>query len=258
VIRTLVVDDEPLARRGILTRLAREADFDVVGEAEDGPQAVASLRRLAPDLVFLDVQLPGLDGFDVLRSLAPDALPLVVFVTAYDAHALQAFEIHALDFLLKPYSKERFQDCLRHVRAAITHGETSEELARVRTLLEDLGHAPASAAAPPRRFAVRDRDRITFVKADDLEAVVSAGNYVQLIAGGRSHLLRLTLAEMERQLDPRRFARIHRTTIVNVDRVREVHPDPHGDGELVTESGAVYRLSRAYRDRLLPPPASRG
>ncbi len=256
MIRTVVVDDEPLARRGILTRLAQEADFTVVGEAEDGPQAVAALRRLAPDLVFLDVQLPGLDGFDVLRSLAPDALPLVVFVTAFDAHALQAFEIHALDFLLKPYSKERFEDCLRHVRAAIAHDETNEELARVRALLEDLGRAPAEPA-PRRHFAVRERDRITFVKTDDLEAVVSAGNYVQLMTGGRSHLLRLTLSEMEKQLDPRRFARVHRTTIVNVDRVREVHPDPHGDGELVTESGAVYRLSRAYRDRLLPPPASR-
>jgi two-component system LytT family response regulator len=256
VIRALLVDDEPLALRGIRTRLASEPDFEVIGEAEDGPQAIATIRRLRPDVVFLDVQMPGCDGFEVLRSLAADALPLVVFVTAHDAHALRAFEIHALDFLLKPYSEERFQDSLVHLRTAIGRGETEEELARLRSMLEHTGDAAATAPRP-RRFAVRERERVTFVRTDDLEAVVAAGNYVQLVAGGRSHLLRLTLTEMERQLDPGKFVRVHRSTIVNVDRIREIHADPHGDGDLVSESGAMYRLSRAYRSGLLPAPGTR-
>lgn len=257
MIRALLVDDEPLARRGLRTRLAAEADFEVVGEAEDGPQAIVAIRRLRPDVVFLDVQMPGCDGFAVLRSLGPDTLPLVVFVTAHDAHALRAFEIHALDFLLKPYSEERFHDALTHLRTAIARGETEEELARVRAMLEQTAEAGGSTPHRPRRFAVRERERVSFVRVDDLEAVLAAGNYVQLVAGGRSHLLRLTLTEMERQLDPAKFVRVHRSTIVNVDRIREIHADPHGDGDLVSESGAMYRLSRAYRSRLLPAPGSR-
>jgi len=250
MIRALIVDDEPLARDGIRARLEREPDFGVVGEAADGPEAIEAIRGLTPAVVFLDVQMPGCNGFEVLRTLPATELPLVVFVTAFDAHALQAFALHALDFLLKPYSDERFQDCLSHVRAAIAQGETAAELARVRELLEAV-EAGGATRYPPR-FAVRERERVVLVHASDLEAVVAAGNYVQLIAGGRKHLLRLTLAEMERQLDPVRFARVHRTTILNVDRIREIQTDPHGSGIVVSESGASYRMSRSYRDRLLP------
>ena len=257
MIRAFLVDDEPLARRGLRTRLDAEPDFEVVGEAEDGPQAIDAIRRWRPDVVFLDVQMPGCDGFEVLRSLGPEVLPLVVFVTAHDAHALRAFEIHALDFLLKPYSEERFQSALTHLRTAIARGETEAELMRLRSMLEQTAEGAGASAARPRRFAVRERERVTFVRADDLEAVVAAGNYVQLVAGGRSHLLRLTLTEMERQLDPAKFVRVHRSTIVNVDRIREIHADPHGDGDLVSESGAMYRLSRGYRSRLLPAPGAR-
>jgi two-component system, LytTR family, response regulator len=254
VIRVLVVDDEPLARRGVRTRLEREADVEVVGEAEDGPQAVEAIRRLNPDVVFLDVQMPGLNGFEVLEQLAAGEWPMVVFVTAHDAHALQAFEIHALDYLLKPYSEERFQECVRRAREALARGDAPPERQRIRELLAQLEAARAGSigAAMPRRFAVRDRDRIVFVKTQDLQAVEAAGNYVMLVAGTGKHLLRLTLADMEQQLDPARFARIHRSTIVNVDCVREIRPEPHGDCEVSLESGAVYRMSRAYRDKLLP------
>jgi two-component system LytT family response regulator len=254
MIRALIVDDEPLARRGVRARLEHEADVETVGEAEDGPQAVEAIRHLRPDVVFLDVQMPGLSGFEVLERIPADELPMVVFVTAHDAHALQAFEVHALDYLLKPYSEERFQECLRRAREAIARGDTPPERQRIRELLEQLEAARAGRAGAtyPRRFTVRDRDRIVFVKTEDLEAVEAAGNYVMLVAGSQRHLLRLTLTDMEQQLDPARFTRIHRSTIVNVDCVREVRPEPHGDCEVLLEGGATYRLSRAYRNKLLP------
>jgi two-component system LytT family response regulator len=254
VIRALIVDDEPLARQGVRVRLEREADIEVVAEADDGAQAVEAIRRHRPDLVFLDVQMPGLNGFQVLEQVARDYLPVVVFVTAHDVHALQAFEINALDYLLKPYSEERFQESLRRVRRELDRAGGPSESERLRSLLETLAaqRLVADRRAFPPRFAVRERDRIVLVRAEDLDAVEAAGNYVSLVVGGRKHLLRLTLADMELQLDPARFARIHRSTIVNFDRVRELRPEPHGDCDVVLESGAVYRLSRAYRERVLP------
>ena len=253
MIRALIVDDEPLARRGIRTRLEREPDLAVVGEAEDGPAAVEAIQALAPDIVFLDVQMPGLDGFEVLERVPAERWPLVVFVTAHDVHALRAFEIHAFDYLLKPYSEERFLECLARAREALAHGDDGAERLRLRGMLDQVGAARAGggAAAYPRRFAVRDRDRILLVRSEDLVAVEAAGNYVLLVAASGKHLLRLTLTEMEEQLDPARFARIHRSTIVNLDRVREIHPEPHGDCDVVLEGGTTYRLSRAYRSRLL-------
>ena len=257
MIRTLIVDDEPLARDGLRMRLAGQPDVEIVGEAADGPAAVDAIRTLRPDLVYLDVQMPGLDGFQVLERVGDANLPMVVFVTAHDDRALRAFEIHALDYLLKPFPEERFLESLRRARAELAAPEEHPERTRLLGLLEALAAArsdatPGRATAWPRRFTVRDRDRIRLVRVDDLEAVEAAGNYVQLVAGGARHLLRQTLAEMEAQLDPARFARIHRSTIVNVDHVREIRPDPHGDADVLLESGATYRLSRAYRQRLLP------
>ena len=257
MIRALIVDDEPLARRGIRVRLERETDVEIVGEAEDGPEAIEAMRTQRPDLVFLDVQMPGLDGFQALEQVAAEHLPMVIFVTAHDAHALRAFEVHAIDYLLKPYSAARFAEALRRARVELSHGDSNPERKRLGELLEALeaaraGVPPGSAAGRPQRFSVRERDRILLVRADSLEAVRAAGNYVELIAAGRTHLLRETLSEMEHKLDPARFVRIHRSTIVNADRIREILPDPHGDGDVVMESGAVHRLSRAYRERLLP------
>ena len=254
MIRTLIVDDEPLARSALRVRLEQEADVAIAGEATDGRQAVARILELRPDLVFLDVQMPGLDGFQVLEQVAGEHLPMVVFVTAYDVHAIRAFEIHALDYLLKPYSQSRFDESLRRARREIERGAAFPERERLGALLDSL--ADRGGAVHARRFAVRDGDRIVMVKTDALDAVVAAGNYVELVEPARRHLLRVTLSEMERQLDPARFARIHRSTIVNVDRIRELRLDPHGDCDVVLESGAIYRLSRAYRDRLVPGSSS--
>jgi two-component system LytT family response regulator len=253
VIRALIVDDEPLARQAVRVRLEHEADVEIVGEAEDGGAAVEAIRLQRPDLVYLDVQMPGLDGFQVLERVADVHLPMVVFVTAHDAHVLRAFEIHALDYLLKPYSESRFRESLRRARAELERDAAFPERARVARLLEELerrrNHA-AGAGSFPGRFAVREGDRILLVRTADVDAVEAAGNYVTLVARDRKYLLRQTLAELEKQLDPARFARIHRSTIVNVDRVRELRPDPHGDCDVILEGGAAYRLSRAHRERL--------
>lgn len=257
MIRTLIVDDEPLARHGLRVHLGSQPDVEIIGEAADGPAAVEAIRTLTPDLVFLDVQLPGCDGFEVLERIGDTGLPMVVFVTAHDDRALRAFEIHALDYLLKPYTEARLLESLRRARAELAMPEEHPERERLLHLLEalDAGRAvpvTGHGSTWPRRFTVRDRERIILVRVDELEAVEAAGNYVQLVTRGRRHLMRQTLMEMESQLDPARFVRIHRSTIVNVDCVREIRPDPHGDADVVLESGARYRLSRAYRIRLLP------
>jgi two-component system LytT family response regulator len=257
VIRTLIVDDEPLAREGLRVRLRKHSDVEIVGEAADGAEAVEAIRTLLPDLVFLDVQMPGLDGFQVLERISRECLPMVVFVTAHDVHAIRAFEIHAIDYLLKPLADERLTESVRRAREELARTEGFPERRRLTALIDGLEAeraAPRPSGEPvyPRRFTVRDRDRILLVRADEVEAVLAAGNYVELVTRRGKYLLRATLAEMERELDPARFARIHRSTIISIDHVKEIRPDPHGDCDVLLESGAVYRLSRAYRQRLLP------
>ena len=255
MIRALIVDDERLARKALRVRLENEPDVEIVGEASDGSEAVEAIREHRPDLVYLDVQMPGLNGFEVLERVADAHLPMVVFVTAHEAHVLKAFEIHALDYLLKPFSESRFKESLRRARLEIERGgATYPERAKLGGLLEELDRqkdGKASAPAYPRRFAVREGDRIVLVRAAEIDAVEAAGNYVTMVGRNRKYLLRLTLSELEKQLDPARFARIHRSTIVNVDRVCEIRLDPHGDCDVVLENGVAYRLSRAHRDRLL-------
>lgn len=252
MIRTLLVDDEPLARSGLRLRLEREPDIEIAGEAEDGPSAVAAIAALRPRLVFLDVQMPGMSGFQVLEALPAGELPMVVFVTAHDQHALQAFEINALDYLLKPYSEERFAESLRRARNALAEPDDRPTQARLREMLAQLEAKRARPEAFPPRFAVRESGRVVLVKASELVAVEAAANYVMLVTGRERHLLRLTMAEMEQQLDPVAFARIHRSTIVRIERIREVRVDAHGSGEVLLDDGRTYRMSRAYRDVVLP------
>jgi two-component system LytT family response regulator len=242
VIRVLIVDDEPLARQALRVRLAAAAD---------GGTAVEAIRHHRPDLVYLDVQMPGGDGFAVLEKVADTHLPMVVFVTAHDAHVLRAFDVHALDYLLKPYSEERFRQSLQRARVELERDAAYPERARLAALLEELARARGQDPAYPQRLAVREADRIVLLKTDEVDAVEAAGNYVTLVARGRKYLLRQTLAELEKQLDPRRFARIHRSTIVNVERVVELRTDPHGDGDVILEGGTTYRYSRVHRERLL-------
>jgi two-component system LytT family response regulator len=239
MIRALIADDEPLAREGIRARLADQADIDVVGEAADGVEAVEAIANLAPDLLFLDVQMPGIDGFEVLRRLRA-AVPAVVLVTAYDRHAVKAFEAQALDFLLKPINTARFMEVLGRVRRSLAPPAEPRSL---RT---------ASAAAHLTRFPVKDRERFLLLKPEEVEWIHSAANYAELHARGRSFLVRMTMSELEERLDPARFVRIHRSTIVNIDRVKEIQPEPHGEFQVVLQDGARLRLSRRYRDRLLP------
>ena len=275
VIRTLVVDDEPLARDGLRVRLGREDDVEIVGEAADGPSAVEAILALRPDLVFLDVQIPGFDGFDVVARTASSYLPTIVFVTAYDRYALRAFDVHALDYLLKPIAHRRFQEALRRARQELARREhenglsvesadgdqandSSAVVERLRRLLDEreatAGASPASASATPRfatRFTVRDGERYVLLRASDVDWAEASANYVRLHVGPRTYQMRTTMSDFERQLDPGQFTRIHRSTIVNLDRVREIRPEWHGEYEVALVTGATLRLSRGYRDRLL-------
>jgi two-component system LytT family response regulator len=251
VIRVLVVDDEPLARRGIEARLERWTDIEVVGTCASGREAVAAIRAHAPDLVFLDVQMPGGDGFSVIRQIGPDRMPLVVFVTAYDAHAVRAFEVHALDYLLKPIDDDRFARALERVRARLADRRHQEIGRRLASLIGDEGAAGHSnAPALETRIAVRDRDRTVLVDVDDLDWLGADGDYVRLYVGGRGLMLRETLGGMESRLDPRRFVRIHRSTIVNTTRVKELRALPNGEQIVLLRDGTQLRLSRTYRDRV--------
>jgi two-component system LytT family response regulator len=247
-LRTLIVDDEPLARQGLSVRLEREAGIAIVGEANDGPSAVAAILSLRPDLVFLDIQMPGCDGFDVISRVGREHLPGVIFVTAYDQFALQAFSVHALDYLLKPISDDRFRAALERARAALARAD-DVAAEQVRALLD--AREAAGSTSYPVRFTVRDGERYVLLRTADVDWVEAAANYLVLHAGARSFQLRMTMTELERRLDPSQFARVHRSTLVNLDRIASIEPEQHGEYQVVLKSGARRRLSRSYRDRLL-------
>jgi two-component system, LytTR family, response regulator len=258
-LRVLIADDEPLARDCIRLALGTESDVEVVAECADGGEAVEAIRRLGPDLVFLDVQMPGLDGFGVVERVGAERMPPIVFVTAYDAHALRAFALHAVDYVLKPFDDRRFREALRHARRQLRLERESELGRRLTALVRDyaaLGAEP-SLAAPAGGYAtrvlVRHGERSVFVATDEIDWFEAAGNYVRLHAGPRTELIRATLASLLLQLDPKRFARIHRSTIVNLSRVREVHPWFGGDYVATLADGQELRVSRSYREALLRP-----
>jgi two-component system LytT family response regulator len=245
-IRTLIVDDEPLARQRLRRLLEADPDVVVLGECGDGGQAVTDLRELRPDLVFLDVQMPVLDGFGVLRELGGEALPAVIFVTAHDRYALKAFEVHALDYLLKPFDKARFAGALERAKAQVRQGSAAALNERLQELLRLV---PARRDGPGR-LMVKSGGRVYFVRIEDVDWVEAAGNYVRLHVGKEEHLLRESLSALEKKLDPGRFVRIHRSTIVNLDRVRELQPAFHGDYVVILQDGAELALGRSFRDKL--------
>jgi two-component system LytT family response regulator len=255
-IRTLIVDDEPLARDGLRVRLTREEGVEIVAEAEDGPSAVEAIRTLKPDVVFLDVQLPGFDGFEVVDRVAADHVPIVVFVTAHDRYALRAFAAHALDYLLKPIAHRRFLDALGRVRRELDRHGTGESADRLRSLIEARNAAGPAADHPASpahtaRFTARDGERFVIVRAADVDWIEAAANYVVLHVGARAFQIRTSIGDLERRLDPAQFTRVHRSAIVNLDRVREIHPDSHGEYQVQLTTGTALRLSRSYRNRLL-------
>jgi two-component system LytT family response regulator len=241
-IRCLLVDDEPLVRRGIRAFLAEVDDVEVIGEARNGVEALAAIRSGAPDLVFLDVQMPELDGLGVVAALAPGPMPAVVFVTAFDAYALKAFDVHAVDYLLKPFDEARFRTALDRARERLAGGREGLER-RLGALLADL-----RPRAWLERIAIRRHEGTLFVDVASIDWLEAADNYVKVHALGARHLIRETLKTLESQLDPRRFARIHRSAIVNLDRVREVRALPRGDHAVRLANGSEITLGRGYRD----------
>lgn len=252
MIRVALVDDEPVAREGLRLWLSIEPDITVVGEAGNPAEAVALVLRERPDLLFLDVQMPDGTGFDVIERVGGEHLPEVVFVTAHERHALRAFDLAALDFLLKPVREERFRLALERARRELERGDAREGPARLSALLDHVRAAPGSGGTRRiERFAVRTRDRFVIVPASEVRWIGAAGNYAELHLAGRAHLVRATLAELETGLDPARWARIHRGTLVRLDVVREVIPATHGDYDVVLEGGETLKLSRRFRGRLL-------
>ncbi|MEW6160826.1 MAG: LytTR family DNA-binding domain-containing protein [Verrucomicrobiota bacterium] len=245
-IRTLIVDDEAPARNRLRQLLETEADFEIVGECANGRQAVAALQKQKPDLVFLDVQMPRLDGFQVCAEVGLEDLPLVVFVTAYNQFALQAFEVHALDYLLKPFDRERFQKTLRHVREQFQRGHAHPINAEIKSLLEDL----RSGGKKLERLAFKTDGRVLFVRVEEIDWIEADGNYVHLHVGNTAHLLRETLTSLETQLDPEKFLRISRSILVNIDRIKELQSLFYGDFAVILRDGTRLTMSRNYRERL--------
>ncbi|WP_224242983.1 LytR/AlgR family response regulator transcription factor [Hyalangium gracile] len=260
-IRTLVVDDEPLAREGLRLLLASDPEVSVVGEAGNGPEAVRLIREQRPDLVLLDVQMPELNGFEVLAHLGPGEVPAVIFVTAYDHYALRAFDIHALDYLLKPFRDDRFHEAVGRAKAQIRLARMSDLSQRLMSVLATYGErdvtpAPASAPAPiaapepwVRRLAIRDTGRVVFLDVDEIEYIEAADYYVQIHAGGKGYLHRETMQSLEARLDPERFMRIHRSAIVNSRRIRELRSEGRRELIVVLTGGAELRVARSHREK---------
>ncbi len=244
-IRALIVDDEPLARERIRQLLEDEPDVAIIGECTDGLDAVDTISEETPDLVFLDVHMPGLDGFEVIEGLNGGPKPAVVFVTAHDSYAVQAFETHAADYLLKPVERERFRISLARVREDLQQDGHDPDL-RLQALLA----SRRAQRAIPKRLAVRTDGRIVFVRTGDIQWIEAAGNYVRLYTAGERHLMRATISSVEGRLDPNTFLRVHRSAIVNLDYVVEIQPWFHGEYVVIMESGARVNLSRSYRQRV--------
>lgn len=235
--KTLIVDDEPLARERLRTLLARDPDIQVVGECGGGRSAIAAVATHTPDLMFLDVQMPEIDGFAVIEAIGPGAVPALVFVTAHDQYAVKAFEVHALDYLLKPFDSERFENALRRAKRQL-EGGLSDRLA---ALLRNTQR---------QRLVIKNAGRITFLRVDEIDWIEAEGNYVRLHTGSESHLLRETMNGIEARLDARQFMRIHRSRIVNIDSIKELKPWFRGEYVVVLRGGEKLTLTRSYRDRL--------
>jgi two-component system LytT family response regulator len=248
VIDAIVVDDEPHARTLLRVMLAEHPDVDVVGEYGTGTEALAAIRRDAPDLVLLDIQMPGLTGIEVAEAIAqaPDPLPSIVFVTAYDEYAIQAFEIHAVDYLLKPVDPARLERALERVRARVSAPLAGDQLERLQRMLD----AFAARERRTERIAIRVGERTYLQRTDEIEWVEAEGKHMKIHVGGKSYAMRETMRNVETRLDPTRFIRVSRSAMVNLDHVREIQPWFNGDFVLILRSGTEVTTTRAYRDQL--------
>ena len=244
LIKALIVDDEKLARDRIREMLKEHPEIEVIGEAKNGREAIDSIVNQNPDLVFLDVQMPDLSGFDVLQNLDVERLPLIIFVTAYDQHAIRAFDVHAVDYLTKPFDRKRFAEAVDQAKVFMKAAK-QPDTARILSMLQEL----KTGARYRERFAIKNGETVFFVRAEDVDAIEAEGNYVRLNLGSASHLLRDTLNNIESQINPRMFVRIHRRTIVNINRVKELQTWARGEYRVVLFTGAHYTLSRGYRQQ---------
>ena len=257
-IRTILVDDEPLAIQGLTLRLEKHEDVEIVDTCSNGREAIRSIKTHKPDLVFLDIQMPGFDGFSVLQGLAEVEPPLVVFVTAYSDHAIRAFEAQAADYLMKPVEEDRLADTLERIRQRLSEKRSAEEAGKLKEVLaevapdavEEVASADDAHAASryEKMINIKDRGQIFRVDVDSIEKIDAAGDYMCIYTADNTLILRETMKDLEKRLDPRRFQRVHRSTIVNLDLVRQVKPHTNGECFLVLDSGAQVKVSRSYRD----------
>jgi two-component system, LytTR family, response regulator len=246
MIRTLIIDDVQLARERLKRCLTDHSDVEIVGECENGEQAVKAIRALSPDLIFLDVQMPALDGFGVLEALKTERVPVVVFVTAYNEYAIQAFEVNALDYLLKPVDCERLGKAVQRAKVHLAQPAQVDDLdSRFRAMLEDI----KSGSKFLKRLTIKLTGRTILLPTDEIDWIETYGNYLKVHAGRDAHLIRGTMQSLETKLDPERFVRVHRSVIVNIEKIKEIYPRSNGDQDLVLQNGQQLMLSRNYRDR---------
>ena len=245
-IRTLVVDDESLARERLCDMLAADPQIEIIAECANGQEAIEAIQLHSPDLVFLDVEMPGIDGFGVLEALPPESIPTTIFVTAYDQYAVRAFEVYALDYLLKPFDQERFEKALARAKTQISSQRTDALSQRILSALEEIKTRPVHL----ERLVIKMNGHVFFIKAEEIDWLEAEGNYVRLHAGKESYLLRDTISALESQLDPKKFIRVHRSAIVNIDRITELQPWFHGEYRIILTEGVQLTLSRTYREKL--------
>jgi two-component system LytT family response regulator len=250
-VRTLIVDDEPAARRGVRLLLDRDPAIEIVGEASGGEEAANMISALRPALAFLDVQMPECDGFEVLARVGAERAPVLVFVTAYDEYALKAFEVNAVDYLLKPFDDARFAAALQRAKDAVRNRQSQNVDQRLNQLLTYLQTAaPTPPADTHDRILVKSSGEIFFLKAEEIDWIEAEGDYMKFHVAGKSHLMRETMARLEARLDAKRFIRIHRSTIVNIDRMRKLSPSFAGEYAVVLQDGTKLKLSRGYHERI--------
>jgi two-component system, LytTR family, response regulator len=245
-LRAIIVDDEPPARTKIRELIKSEPDVEIVDECTNGREAVQSISSKSPDLVFLDIQMPELDGFGVIEAIGPEQFPAVIFVTAYDQYAVQAFEVHAIDYLLKPFDRQRFQAALNRVKDHLQSNRRDDLNQQLNSLLRQL-KGPKKQA---ERFVVKSGGRVFFLKNDEIDWIEAAGNYVRLHVGSETHLLRETMNAIQKKLDPALFIRIHRSTFVNIEKIKELQPWFHGEYVVIMRDGTQLTMSRSYRSNL--------
>ena len=245
MIRAIIVDDEPLAREKVKLFAQNEADIDIIDTCANGFEALTSCQQKKPDLIFLDIQMPEMNGFEFLEQISPAPFPGIIFITAYDEFALKAFEFHALDYLLKPYDRERFSKAVEHARTSLRSKVITEDPdEQIKALLNSMKHP----AAVLDRLIVKSGGRVIFLRIEEIDWMEAAGNYVKLHTGNETHLVRETMNNLEQQLPPQKFIRVHRSTIVNIEKIKELQPYFNGEYKVILHNNAHVIMSRGFKD----------